>query len=65
MPVRLYPLRTGSVRNKAAQCARKPEGAFRVLTVSEWSERLPIYSWLIDHQEGVIVVGRAGKIDHP
>lgn len=54
--MRLYPLRTGSVRIKAAQCARKPGGAFRVLTDSEWSERLPIYSWLIDHPDGLIVV---------
>lgn len=56
MRVRLYPLRTGSVRIKVAQCARKLGGVLRVLADSDWTERLPIYAWLIDHPEGPIVV---------
>ncbi len=56
MSVRLYPLRTGSVRLKAAQCARKPGGPLRVLVDPQWSDPLPIYAWLIDHPEGPIVV---------
>ena len=56
MSVRIVPLRTGSVKIKAAQCARKPGGPFRVLVDPQWTDPLPIYAWLIDHPEGPIVV---------
>ena len=56
MSVRIYPLRTGSVRVKEAQCARKPGGPLRVLVDPQWTDPLPIYAWLIDHPEGPIVV---------
>ncbi len=56
MSIRLYPLRTGSVKIKAAQCARKLGGPFRVLVDPQWTDPLPILAWLIDHPEGPIMV---------
>ncbi len=56
MTVKVHAVRTGSVRVKTAQRVRKPGGLLRVLTDSKWTEWLPIYVWVIDHPEGIIVV---------
>lgn len=56
MSVKIYPIRTGSVQVKTAQPVRKPGGLIRVLTDSKWTEWLPIFAWVIDHPEGIIVV---------
>ena len=40
----------------SAQPARKPGGLIRVLTDDKWAGWLPIYAWVIDHPEGIIVV---------
>jgi N-acyl homoserine lactone hydrolase len=41
---------------REAQRARKPGGLIRVLTDTRWTPWLPIYAWVIDHPEGIIVV---------
>jgi glyoxylase-like metal-dependent hydrolase (beta-lactamase superfamily II) len=56
LSIRIHAISTGSVRVKKAQRVRKPGGLVRVMTDSEWTESLPIYAWVIDHPEGVIVV---------
>ncbi len=53
---RIHAVRTGSVRVKKAQRERRVGGLARVLTDSEWTEWLPIYAWVIDHGEGILVV---------
>jgi N-acyl homoserine lactone hydrolase len=54
--VKIYPIQTGSVQIKTAQRVRKPGGPIRILTDSQWTEWLPIFAWVIDHPEGIIVV---------
>jgi glyoxylase-like metal-dependent hydrolase (beta-lactamase superfamily II) len=54
--VRIYPIQTGSVQIKTAQRVRKRGGPLRILTDSHWTEWLPIFAWVIDHPEGIIVV---------
>lgn len=63
----IYPLKTGSVKVKEAQKSRKTGGMLRVLASGEWSDRLPIYAWLIKHPEGTIVVdtGETSRTSHP
>jgi len=56
IPVSIHPIRTGWVRIKRAQRERKPGGFLRVLTDATWTDWLPIYAWVIDHPEGIIVV---------
>lgn len=67
MPVKIYALQTGSVQIKTAQRVRKPGGLLRILTDSQWTEWLPIFAWVIDHPEGVIVVdsGETAKTAAP
>jgi glyoxylase-like metal-dependent hydrolase (beta-lactamase superfamily II) len=56
MSVKIHAVRTGSVQVKKAQRERRVGGLARVLTDSEWTEWLPIYAWVIDHSEGILVV---------
>lgn len=56
MSVKIYAIQTGSVQIKTAQRIRKPGGQLRILTDSHWTEWLPIFAWVIDHPEGIIVV---------
>ncbi|MHB8254808.1 MAG: N-acyl homoserine lactonase family protein [Acidiferrobacter sp.] len=56
MAIRIYPIRTGSVRIRSAQVVRKAMGPISVMGDSPWSDWLPIYAWLIDHSEGPILV---------
>jgi glyoxylase-like metal-dependent hydrolase (beta-lactamase superfamily II) len=60
-------VQTGSVQVKTAQRSRKPGGLLRVLTDTEWTEWLPIYVWVIDHPEGIIVVdsGETARTSEP
>lgn len=54
--MKIYPLQTGSVKVKQAQKQREFGGMTRVILDSDWSDWLPIYSWLIKHPEGNILV---------
>jgi glyoxylase-like metal-dependent hydrolase (beta-lactamase superfamily II) len=56
MPIKIHAIKTGMVRVKSTQPARKPGGLIRVLTDNKWQGWLPIYAWVIDHPEGIIVV---------
>jgi glyoxylase-like metal-dependent hydrolase (beta-lactamase superfamily II) len=44
------------VRIRTAQRERRPGGLIRVLTDSTWTGWLPIYAWVVDHPEGIVVV---------
>ena len=55
---------------KARQRSGKGPGPLRLpLTLAdrEWTERLPIYAWVIEHPEGVIVVdtGETARVSEP
>ncbi len=54
--MRIHALRTGSVKVKISQMAKRPGGVPRILLEPSWSAWLPIYAWLIEHPEGLIVV---------
>ena len=67
MKVNIYAVQTGTVDIKTAHRIRKPGGLIRVFTDSRWTEWLPIYTWVIDHLEGIIVVdtGETSKSSDP
>jgi N-acyl homoserine lactone hydrolase len=67
MTVKIHAIQTGSVQIKTAQRVRKPGGIIRILTDSQWTEWLPIYTWVIDHPEGIIVVdtGETSRSSQP
>lgn len=67
MTVRIHAIQTGITKIKTAQRNRKPGGPLRILTDTQWTEWLPIYSWLIDHPEGIIVVdaGETARTSEP
>lgn len=67
MTIKIHAIQTGSVQIKTAQRVRKTGGLIRVFTDSQWTESLPIYTWVIDHPEGVIVVdtGETAKTSDP
>ena len=55
----VHALRTGSVRIKISQMAGRGHGLARpahVLFDRDWSEWVPIHAWLIEHDEGPILV---------
>jgi glyoxylase-like metal-dependent hydrolase (beta-lactamase superfamily II) len=55
----VHAIRTGSVRVRANQVQGKGSGALRLLNTfagQTWSDWLPIYAWVIEHPEGLIVV---------
>lgn len=57
--MKLHAIQTGSVRIKTAQVEGRGRGLRRRLGVfldRNWTGWLPTYAWVIDHQEGVIVV---------
>jgi N-acyl homoserine lactone hydrolase len=57
--MRIHAIRTGSVRIKQSQVRGRGRGVLRPLRVfadPQWTGWLPTYAWMIDHQEGVIVV---------
>jgi hypothetical protein len=55
----IHALQTGSVAVKQSQPnggERTRRNLLRVMADSRWTEPLPIYAWLIEHPEGLIVV---------
>jgi N-acyl homoserine lactone hydrolase len=65
--INIHAVQTGIVEIKTAHRIRKPGGLIRVFTDSRWTEWLPIYTWVIDHPEGIIVVdaGETSKSSDP
>ncbi len=56
---RIHAIRTGLVKVRCAQMESRGAGLARmahVLMDEGWSEWLPIYAWVIEHEEGMIVV---------
>jgi hypothetical protein len=57
--MKVHAIQTGFVRIKSAQVEGRGHGLPRrlaVFTDRNWTEWLPTYAWVIDHQEGVVVV---------
>jgi N-acyl homoserine lactone hydrolase len=55
----IHAIRTGLVKVRHAQMESKGRGPARIANMlfdENWSEWLPVYSWVIDHEEGIIVV---------
>ncbi len=65
--VNIHAIQTGTVDIKTAHRVRKAGGLTRVFTDSRWTGWLPIYTWVIDHPEGIIVVdtGETSKSSDP
>src|SRR3954470_1065374 len=54
-----YPITTGLVRVRRPQMESRGTGIARMTNMlldPEWTEWLPIYAWVIEHDEGIIVV---------
>jgi N-acyl homoserine lactone hydrolase len=57
--MRIHAMRTGTVAIRERQRRGEGRGALRLLRTAlggVWTELLPIWSWVIEHPEGVIVV---------
>lgn len=53
----IHPIQTGSVRIKAAQRRLEGSGGLnKILLGRTWTDWLPIYAWVIEHAQGLIVV---------
>ncbi len=55
----IHAIRTGLVKVRRAQQESRGKGLARVTNMlfdNEWTEWLPIYAWVIEHHEGIIVV---------
>ena len=66
----VHAIRTGVVQVRRAQMESRGKGVARIahmLLDEEWSEWLPIYAWVIQHEEGVIVVdtGETARVHEP
>ncbi len=58
-PVQIHAVQTGCVSIKNCQCYGKGRGSVRLLNTlldKTWTPPLPIYSWAIEHPEGIILV---------
>jgi N-acyl homoserine lactone hydrolase len=56
---KIHAIRTGMVQVKRPQMESRGTGLARMahmLLDEDWSEWLPIYAWIIEHDEGIIVV---------
>src|SRR5256885_3692821 len=56
---KIYAIRTGLVQVRQAQMESRSEGIARITDMlfdKEWTQWLPIYAWVIEHDEGIIVV---------
>lgn len=57
--MKVHAIQTGTVKIKKNQVIGKGTGAMRLANVlfgTQWTEPVPIYAWVIEHDEGVIVV---------
>jgi N-acyl homoserine lactone hydrolase len=68
--MRVHAIQTGSVAIKRRQTQGRGRGVRRLLNTlidREWTEPLPIYAWVIEHPEGIIVVdsGETARTSQP
>ena len=57
--MKIYAIQTGTVAIKTRQREGVGEGMMRPINTlldSQWTDFLPIYVWVIEHPEGLIVV---------
>lgn len=57
--VKIHAIQTGLVQVRQAQCMRQRNGIGSIsdmLFDPQWTEWLPIFAWLIEHDEGLILV---------
>src|SRR5437588_5327960 len=57
--MRIHAIQTGTVAIKTRQVSGRGPGALRpyiTLLDTTWTEPVPIYAWVIEHPEGLIVV---------
>jgi N-acyl homoserine lactone hydrolase len=64
---RVHALRSGWVEVKEFQRSGGRRSALRLLSDRSWTEPLPIYAWLIEHPEGLILVdtGETARVSVP
>jgi glyoxylase-like metal-dependent hydrolase (beta-lactamase superfamily II) len=67
---KVHAIRTGMVQVRRAQMERRRNGLARVTDMlydQEWTPWLPIYAWVIEHDEGLIVVdtGETARVHQP
>src|SRR6202167_3967071 len=65
--IKIHPIQTGLTRIRESQRNRKPGGVLRILMDRKWTEWLPIFAWVIEHPEGIIVVdtGETARTSEP
>jgi N-acyl homoserine lactone hydrolase len=68
--VRIHAIQTGSLVVRAQQLSGKGSGPLRgarTLMDRNWTDPMPIYAWLIEHPEGLIVVdtGESARVNEP
>ncbi len=66
----IHAIQTGAVAIKQSQRERKSSGGIPLLTVtldSHWTEPLPIFAWVVEHPEGLMVVdtGETALVSQP
>src|SRR6266567_5241936 len=57
--MRMHAIQTGTVAIKIRQMSGRGHGPLRLVNTlldATWTEPLPIYAWVIEHPEGLIVV---------
>jgi N-acyl homoserine lactone hydrolase len=57
--LKVYPIRTGFVRVRQPQMEAQSKGLTKITDMlfdEQWTDWLPIYTWLIEHEEGLILV---------
>ena len=55
--IKIHPLQSGRVKIKVAQRSREGNGGIsKLLLGGSWTEWLPIYAWVIEHPQGLILV---------
>ncbi len=57
--IRIHAIQTGTIGIKKDQIEGRGQGGQRllnILTDKNWAEPVPIYAWVIEHPEGIIVV---------
>jgi N-acyl homoserine lactone hydrolase len=68
--MKIHAIQTGSVRIHKAQQEGQGHGVIRLLNMlfdGNWTDSCPIYAWVIEHADGLIVVdtGESGQASRP
>lgn len=66
----IHAIQTGTVAVKSKQLQGQGTGTLRLINTlrdSEWTQPLPIYTWVIEHPEGIIIVdtGETARATQP